>query len=128
MGDQVVRTLFFGTFLFLLGEYADSISNDFGLRLASLTRQPSDQRLRLGIQPNTQRHKSDLPVIHNCTTDPVRDSTILPLNRQKWRLGDWLIWTYWHPFQWFDWLPAASCAGGSLRKSIQFAGETLPLR
>jgi hypothetical protein len=42
MGDQVVRTLFPGTFLFLLGEYADSISNYFGLRLAPLTRQASD--------------------------------------------------------------------------------------
>src|ERR1043166_2460843 len=108
MGDQVVRTLFPGTFLFLLSEYADSISNDFGLRLASLTRQPSDQRLRLGIEPNTQRHKSDPP----CDTQLYYRSGLRvnhpSLEPSKMEVRGLLIWTYWHPFQWFDWLPAAS--------------------
>jgi hypothetical protein len=61
MSDQVVRTLFPGTLLFLFSECADRVSNDCGLRLAPLTRQPSDQRLRPRIQPNTQRHKHQPP-------------------------------------------------------------------
>src|SRR5687768_3368636 len=72
MSNQIVRTFFFTTLLFLLGEDADRIAYDFGLALPSPTRQPADQRLRLCVQPNTQRHVTpSRNVIHNCTTATV---------------------------------------------------------
>src|SRR5713226_9482043 len=69
MGHQIVWALFADGFLFLLREHADRVAYNFRLCLTPLSRQPPNQRFRIGVQTNTQRHvTTSSSVIHKCTT------------------------------------------------------------
>jgi hypothetical protein len=58
MGDPIVWPLFAGVLLFLLREHANGVAYNFRLCLAPFSRQPPDQRFRIGVQTNTQRHET----------------------------------------------------------------------